>query len=53
MPERSWNLTKSGLERVLSCHVLRMLGLFDRPAGRKGAWGPAETTCNSAALQSH
>jgi hypothetical protein len=30
---RSWNLTKPGLERVLS--VLRLLGLFDRPADEK------------------
>ena len=35
MPERSWNLTKPGLERGLSCAILRMLGLFDRPADEK------------------
>jgi hypothetical protein len=35
MPERRWDLTKSGLVKVLSCRFLRMLGLFDRPTDEK------------------
>ena len=47
MPEKSWNRTKAGLERVLSSAVLRMLGLFDRPADEKALGALAEIACDS------
>ena len=35
MPERSWNLTRPGLGKVLSCRFCACSALFDRPADER------------------